>query len=169
VKNAVIVRSAGRGIFLDPAVAKQIRRECAAGLPSETGGALVGHEIDEGTQVTGVTGPGPAARRTRSRFRRDGSYTQKAVDRAYAESAGRDDYVGEWHSHPDPIGPSGIDWGSMEWVSKNVRYRRTHPIMILGRRTKLRRWKLEGYRWDGTELRSVPIKMKSATVPTGAC
>lgn len=149
---------APRPILLPRCVATQIRRECAAGLPAETGGVLVGYETEAGTQITHVTGPGPRAKRTRSRFRRDGAYTQAEVDRAHDESGGREDYVGEWHSHPDPVGPSGIDCGSMEWVSKNARYRRSNPVMILARRTKFRRWKLEGYRWNEARLLAVPIK-----------
>jgi integrative and conjugative element protein (TIGR02256 family) len=158
VRRKAASESARRPIFLPRDIARRIRRECTAGLPAETGGVLVGFESDEGTSITHVTGPGPRAKRTRSRFRRDGTYTQAEVDRAYAESGGRADYVGEWHSHPDPIGPSGIDCGSMEWVSKNARYRRSSPVMILSRRTRFRRWKLEGYRWQGLGLVAVPIR-----------
>jgi integrative and conjugative element protein (TIGR02256 family) len=158
VRRRSATGDAPRPILLPRAVATQIRRECSAGLPAETGGVLVGVESDEGTRITHVTGPGPRARRTRSRFRRDGAYTQAEVNRTYEESGGRADYVGEWHSHPDPIGPSGIDSGSMEWVSKNARYRRSNPVMILARRTRFRRWKLEGYRWQGIGLMPVPIR-----------
>jgi integrative and conjugative element protein (TIGR02256 family) len=158
VRRHFATGKASRPILLPRGVAAKIRRECAAGLPAETGGALVGNETDDGTQITDATGPGPLARRTRSRFRRDGTYTQAEVDRAYIESGGREDYVGEWHSHPDSVGPSGIDCGSMMWISNNARYRRSNPVMILARRSKFSRWKLEGYRWNGSRLMAVPIK-----------
>jgi integrative and conjugative element protein (TIGR02256 family) len=165
VRRRSATGEASRPILIPRGVAAQIRRECAAGLPAETGGVLVGYEMDEGTHITLATGPGPHAKRTRSRFRRDGAYTQAEVDRAHDESGGREDYVGEWHSHPDPVGPSGIDCGSMEWVSKNSRYHRSSPVMILARRTRLRRWKLEGYRWRETRLLAVPIKSSASCRP----
>lgn len=146
-----------RRILISPAVAKQIRHESTHGLPSETEGVLVGYETEEGTRVTRATGPGPRARRTRSRFRRDSVYTQGEVIKPTTNPGGREDYVGEWHSHPDSVGPSRVDSDGMEWVSKNVRYHRPSPVMNLARQTRFRRWKLEGYRLKGANLVSVPL------------
>lgn len=84
----------------------------------------VGH--DRRTVTTVIVGPGPSALHTRTRFQRDGDYAQDVVGRLHRASAVRDDYVGEWHSHPEAGGPSIVDCGSTSWISDNPRYGRTN-------------------------------------------
>lgn len=148
-------------LVLPDAIVEAMRFECEGGLPNETGGVLVGYVDAAGrTVITAIVGPGPRAFRTPSRFRRDGEYAQREVDLLHRQSDGRDDYVGEWHSHPAPVGPSGIDRGSMEWIGENERYRREQPFLIIMQRTRLRFWRPLTYRWIGerlTEIGSTPV------------
>jgi len=133
-----------------------MRAESTRGLPAETGGVLIGHRIDNEIVVTVATGPGPRARRTPSSFRRDGDYTQEEVDRQHEASGGRDDYVGEWHSHPDPVGPSTQDLASMRWISGNAQYVRAEPLLMILQRVN-EDWRPLAYRWSAAGLRSARV------------
>lgn len=143
-------------LVLPDAIVEAMRFESERGLPNETGGVLVGHVDAVGrTVITAMIGPGPRAFRTPARFRRDGEYAQREVDRLHRESDGRADYVGEWHSHPAAVGPSGVDRGSMEWIGQNERYRREEPFLIIMQRIGARTWCPLIYRWIGGRLTEV--------------
>jgi integrative and conjugative element protein (TIGR02256 family) len=116
------------------------------------------------TVITSVVGPGPRALRTRTRFQRDGEYAQEQVDRLHHESSGRDDYVGEWHSHPASMGPSGIDRDSMEWIGGNDRYLREQPFLIIMQRTLWRGWRPLTFRWVCDRL--TPVRSAPAAGPS---
>ena len=127
------------------------RRNADEHVPNETGGVVIGHAHGSTLVVTRLTGPGPNALHRPDWFVRDGTYAQAMLDAAVAETDGRDNYLGEWHSHPIPQGPSPQDWASMHRISLNGDYDAPHPLLILLRRYR-RDWRLEGYRWDGTRL-----------------
>jgi integrative and conjugative element protein (TIGR02256 family) len=146
-------RAPSTTLVLRAAVVETLRLESERRYPSETGGVLVGHVDGDGrTVVIAVIGPGPNALHSRSRFQRDGDYAQTEVDRLHHASDGRDDYLGEWHSHPDVGGPSYIDGGSMSWISNNPRYRRHEPVLIIMERVRKREWCLRAYRWEQRRL-----------------
>lgn len=143
-------------LILPDVMIDAMRSESERGLPNETGGVLLGHVDAPGcTVITGVVGPGPRALHTRTRFRRDGEYSQQEVDRLHAESEGRDDYVGEWHSHPASVGPSGVDRGSMQWIGRNEQYHRDQPFLIIMQPTLLRGWRPLTFRWVRGRLAEV--------------
>lgn len=140
-------------LVLHAAIVKTLRLESQRKSPNETGGVLVGYVDGDGrTVVTAVVGPGPNAVHSRSRFRRDGDYAQAEVDRLHHESKGRDDYVGEWHSHPDAGGPSLIDRGSMSWISDNPHYARREPVLLIMERVRTRAWHPRAYQWVAGRL-----------------
>lgn len=133
-----------------------------AHAPNESGGMLIGY-VEEGLlHLTHVTPPGPRAVHERDLFVRDGDYSQLVLEAALAESNGSHDYVGEWHSHPFPKGPSARDRVSMKRISENPAYACAHPVLLLCRRYR-RRWCLETYQWDGTCLAPRPIQSSSST------
>lgn len=140
-------------VILTSAVAEAMREESEYRFPAETGGVLVGHDDGRGrTIITAATGPGPQAMHSRNRFRRDGTYAQAEVDRLHALSDGGDDYVGEWHSHPDGGGPSGVDFDSMAWVGTNTRYSRNKPFLVIVQRSRSQVWQLRVFRWGQGRL-----------------
>ena len=154
-------------LILPDAMIEAMRAESERGLPNETGGVLIGHVDAAGfTVITAVVGPGPRAVRTRTRFRRDGEYAQKEVDRVHGESGGRDDYVGEWHSHPASVGPSGIDRDSMEWIGGNERYLRAQPFLIIMQRTLRRGWRPLTFRWVRGHLTAVRAAPAAGSAPS---
>lgn len=74
----------------------------------ETGGVLLGHDRDELLEITVAGGPGPAALRRPTRFRRDLAHAQKLGDDAF--EADGSVWLGEWHTHPmGPTTPSDLD------------------------------------------------------------
>ena len=153
-------------LVLDEVILETLRHECDRKFPHETGGVLVGHVASDGlTIVSAVVGPGPNALHARSRFTRDGEYAQIEVDRIYRESDGRDDYIGEWHSHPDAGGPSFIDRGSMSWISDNPLYGRNEPVLIIVERARTNEWRPRAFRWIARRLievqTSTPVDPKS--------
>lgn len=79
------------------------------GLPREVGGLLLGHYTANGPRVTEAPVV-PDPRATRIRYRRDAASASRILN-SYLESddTGVLGYLGEWHTHPLPIGPSPTD------------------------------------------------------------
>lgn len=78
-------------------------------LPRETGGLLLGCYTENGPRVTeAYVVPDPRA--TRIRYRRDAVAAACILGaRIRADDSGTLGYIGEWHTHPLPIGPSATD------------------------------------------------------------
>lgn len=149
-KNFSTNADGARVVRVTEAVRIILEIESSNKFPRETGGVLIGHQTTDAILVTYATGPGPNAIHGRSRFRRDGTFTQGEVDRLFAESEGREDYEGEWHSHPASIGPSPKDRASMEWISRNPEYVRPEPLLVIAQRTRWWGWRLLVFVWrDG--------------------
>jgi integrative and conjugative element protein (TIGR02256 family) len=78
----------------------------------EAGGVLLGRHIAGSADVVvdEVTTPMPGDRRRRFGFFRAAHRHQQAIDQAWKDSAGTSGYLGEWHTHPEPLPtPSLID------------------------------------------------------------
>ena len=99
---------------------------------------------------------------SRSRFQREGDYTQVEVDRLHHESEGRVDYVGEWHSHPDAGRPSYIDRRAMSWIRDNPRYSCREPLLIIMERVRKREWCMRTFRLVQQRLIEVPASERLA-------
>jgi integrative and conjugative element protein (TIGR02256 family) len=101
---------------------------------TETGGVIVGAgEVSDGVvRITGVSGPGPRALRTRISFLRDVKFCQEFLDRTAQDSAGEIDYLGEWHKHheTDPW-PSVQDIRTLERIADDRAYHVAIPILLI--------------------------------------
>ena len=76
--------------------------------PEETGGILLGHDLDHQILVTAAGDPGPGAIHTPTRFRRDLAHAARLADAAYEHDGSI--WVGDWHTHPrGPTRPSRYD------------------------------------------------------------
>ena len=78
----------------------------------EAGGVLLGRHIVGSSDIVvdEITTPMPGDRRRRFRFFRAAHRHQQAIDRAWKQSGGTRGYLGEWHTHPEPLPtPSLID------------------------------------------------------------
>lgn len=99
--------------------------------PRETGGLLLGW-WDDGCVVVrdAIEVVDPAA--TSNSWSRDADVAQRALDAALA---GHEHpwlgYVGDWHSHPAPCGPSAQDRRAIRNASRQY----TQPLVLLIQRT----------------------------------
>ncbi|MCT2357872.1 SAVED domain-containing protein [Brevibacterium casei] len=105
-----------------------IASETANHLPRETGGILLGYQ-ENGTIVAThalvVEGQGT----TTNRYVRDDVGANKLL-KEFLEQRADDDptgYIGEWHSHPSPSGPSPVDHAAMRATAKVS----SNPIALL--------------------------------------
>jgi integrative and conjugative element protein (TIGR02256 family) len=89
------------------------QRHCVA---REAGGVILGRYVRDCDDVVvdEVTVPTRRDRRTRTRYHRDARDHQRVIDARWEGSAGTCLYLGEWHTHPEPIpSPSSVDLA--EW------------------------------------------------------
>ena len=90
----------------------------------EAGGILLGRYILDSNDavVDQVTVPTPGDVRTRVNFVRAKRGHQESADQAWSNSRGTRHYLGEWHTHPEPLPkPSQVDL--MNWKRLLAYYR----------------------------------------------
>lgn len=124
---------------------------------SETGGILIGHQIDDQTvRVTRASPPGPRAFHRRTRFSRDTRFLQRYLDDVHERSDGTEDYVGEWHVHPAvDAPPSHTDCRSLFRIARRRNYATDNPILIIvengadGRRPRAYGFIVKPTKWWG--------------------
>lgn len=109
-----------------------IAAETAKSLPTETGGILLGYHESNTIVVTNALTIG-SDRATTNQYVRDDLKANKLLkdflaDRAIDDPTG---YVGEWHSHPAPAGPSPIDVNALRAIAKTS----DGPIALVVRST----------------------------------
>jgi integrative and conjugative element protein (TIGR02256 family) len=148
-----------RSVRLSRAAADRIIVESASRYPLETGGILLGRLDGDRAEVVDAGGPGPEAEHGPAWFVRDGLHAQAELDAQYAQSNGRHDYLGEWHSHPAPVGPSPRDRASLSWIARNRAYDCPHPLLVICQRGRSGGWRLLGYRWTGMLLKKVAVEV----------
>lgn len=147
-------------VLLPHTLALSMQVESERYCPNETGGILVGLSLeDDAIEIAMITGPGPAALHQSSGFRRDGAFSQEQLEDFYALHGGRYDYVGEWHSHPKPVGPSPRDRKSMKWIANNTAYRIPNPLLLICEGSRKGSWRIKCYRWEGKALANLPLSI----------
>jgi integrative and conjugative element protein (TIGR02256 family) len=91
----------------------QAGRYGRAALPRETGGVLLGH-FQSGEPVVTIAAEVPDPRATRIRYRRDATSAAATLhNHLTTDHNGLVGYLGEWHTHPLPLGPSTTDRRAM--------------------------------------------------------
>ena len=109
------------------------KKESSASKHIETGGILLGYRTSDGKYViTRITGPGPKAVRTATRFEKDTEYCQAEIEKIFIELRDKGLYLGEWHYHATGgNSPSGTDIKSLTEIAAQKNYRIDKPIMII--------------------------------------
>jgi integrative and conjugative element protein (TIGR02256 family) len=120
-------------VFMVRDVYEFAKKESSVSKDVETGGVMLGYRTGDGKYViTRITGPGPKAVRTATRFERDVAYCQREIEKAFVELGDKGLYLGEWHYHA--IGgnsPSGTDIKSLTKIAAQENYRVDKPVMII--------------------------------------
>lgn len=83
----------------------------------ETGGVLLGWIENRNIIVARATDAGPNAIHEQIYFRADPNYIDMVIDMEYANSNGKVNYIGEWHTHPQVSPkPSTVDLNSLDEI-----------------------------------------------------
>lgn len=90
----------------------------------ESGGILLGKLTEKQIEVMKASIPTQFDKATRVTFERNKISAQIIIDYEFANSAGQTTYLGEWHTHPEPIpNPSDTD-------NKMIRQQFTKNIIL---------------------------------------
>jgi integrative and conjugative element protein (TIGR02256 family) len=141
-----------RSVFVRAAAMKTITAEMRKAMFTETGGALVGYLDRAVLVVTAASGPGPRGRLSYTRVMIDGVHAAQFCQRAFRESGGRIDYVGDWHCHLScVVRPSVLDRVAMKTMVEFEQSNTRHPVSLIRARWSRR---MKAFRYDG---KLVPI------------
>jgi proteasome lid subunit RPN8/RPN11 len=122
--------------------------------PDETGGILIGVYLDGHPWITTAIEI-TTTDKGRSHYRIPAGTTQAAVLRARAIDH-RLGYLGDWHSHPDDVGPSRTDLATLAFISMKQPLL-PNPTQIVVRRTN------DGYTLDARRI----VTFTPASAPSG--
>jgi integrative and conjugative element protein (TIGR02256 family) len=118
----------GMKVFVTKRVLAQISAQGDAHAPLETGGVLLGWRDSEDKVIAGLIGPGPQALHGRHAFMPDHEWQVQEIHRAFKESNGDLDYLGDWHTHPGGVAAMSMpDWSTL---SRMVRKNRGAIMLI---------------------------------------
>jgi integrative and conjugative element protein (TIGR02256 family) len=155
-----------RHIFLSAEARKLITREAALYRDVETGGILMGR-IESATEihVTHASGPGPNAIHEPAFFLRDTAHCAVVLREHYDRHGV--DYVGEWHSHVDPLRvPSPGDLLTLAGIMSDPDYDFEAFSMLLAVKTGRRRAGLEFHGFVATLRESRTMVVEEAAILT---
>lgn len=109
------------------------KKESSASTNIETGGVLLGYRTTDGKYVIlRITGAGPKAIRTATRFEKDTEYCQEEIEKTFVELNNKGLYLGEWHYHATGgNSPSATDIKSLTEIAAQENYRIDKPVMII--------------------------------------
>jgi integrative and conjugative element protein (TIGR02256 family) len=115
-------------VWLGRRALEKMRDEAAASHPLETGGVLLGWRSGSDRVVIDLRGPGPHALHGRHRFLPDHAWQVGEIHRAFRDTSGDVDYIGDWHSHPDGVAAmSNEDASTLRHIARRV----TDPLMLI--------------------------------------
>lgn len=97
-------------------------------MDEEAGGVLIGKRRGDHFEITVATPPQAFDTRSKYRFLRSPNGHQSAVSDHWKKSNGEENYIGEWHTHPEnhPT-PSSIDL--REW--KRISQVNNNPLIVI--------------------------------------
>ncbi|WP_437604308.1 Mov34/MPN/PAD-1 family protein [Sorangium sp. So ce590] len=124
----------------------------------EAGGVLLGRHLRESPHkvVDEVTEPMQGDRRSRYHFTRGKVNHQRRIDEAWESSRGTCVYLGEWHTHPEPVpNPSPVDLNDWHRRLRTDQFDSDTLYFIIVGTSAIRAW--EGHR---ESLTISPLKVR---------
>lgn len=115
-------------------------------LSLEAGGVLLGRHLIGGADVVvdSATAPGAKDRRARFWFHRARRPAQEAVDRAWRESKGVVNYLGDWHTHPERVpSPSCVDRRDWRKVARRTKVEAEFLFFVIVGTEAVRVWQVD--------------------------
>jgi integrative and conjugative element protein (TIGR02256 family) len=112
---------------------------------TEAGGIILGNIFLDTLNVTAnfATEPCVTDHRTRFSFFRARAPTQSIIDRTWRQSDGTQNYLGEWHTHPEPIPhPSEIDINNWKRIVKKSIFQQAGLFFIIAGTEKIHIWEV---------------------------
>jgi integrative and conjugative element protein (TIGR02256 family) len=125
---------------------------------AEAGGVLLGRLVIERPDIVveSVTVPSAADRRSRRTFFRAQLPTQAAINSAWAASGATQNYLGEWHTHPeDHPTPSAIDRRGWQRLLRKAQFEQDALFFVIVGRGSIGVW--EGLRGGGPAVQLRPV------------
>jgi integrative and conjugative element protein (TIGR02256 family) len=121
-------------VELDRAALLSMLDEATGHGALETGGILAGHVDTKRLvlRITHATPGGPHARREEHFFVGDTSYLQAELNRIVWATAGKSDYLGEWHRHAGlTTHLSPMDSASLKTIAESPQYGTPQPVLVV--------------------------------------
>ncbi|CEO21886.1 MAG: Mov34/MPN/PAD-1 family protein [Paraclostridium sordellii] len=122
-------------LAISEAVLEKLYQYKQTGNKYEAGGILLGRVTSDYTkyEIIEISEPCNKDKRSRFSFVRNKNKAQKIVNRAFKESSGIIQYMGEWHTHPEKYPtPSSIDIKLLNDCSKQRNIPKIIFMLILG-------------------------------------
>lgn len=137
-------------VWLTEAAAEAIVERARRAHPQETGGILVGVLCRDQPWITAAAEI-PAGHSDSSYYELPKGARRRAVARFRRDDI-RIGYLGEWHSHPDDVGPSGVDTEAMARVARDPAAACPRPVLIVARRVG------SDYELDARQVRGLRVR-----------
>jgi integrative and conjugative element protein (TIGR02256 family) len=113
---------------------------------NEAGGILLGRIMEPElleAWADDATVPSNSDRRSRFRFWRAKKPTQLRIDSAWQTSDGTNNYLGEWHTHPeDNPTPSGEDRRNWQRLSRQGRFEQNALFFVIVGKATIGAWEV---------------------------
>lgn len=119
-------------------------RQVRGDLP-EAGGLLLGRFFPDTADMVVDEASAPSASDRRSRFSifRRKKDAQKLVDEAWAMTHGTRNFLGEWHTHPEPIpSPSCRDRLNWQRICRAAVYEQDALVFVIVGTEEMRAWEV---------------------------
>jgi integrative and conjugative element protein (TIGR02256 family) len=98
----------------------------------ESGGIIIGKRRNANIEAVAITTPQIKDKRSRCRFERKEFGHDKILLQYWSQSHGEDNYLGEWHTHPEDFPrPSGTDLST--WKEMSNEHGIPLIVIIIGR------------------------------------
>lgn len=139
-------------IWLSEPALEQILAAAGEHHPDEIGGVLIGVETERRPWVTRAVTV-PSRRATPVYYEIPAGARRQAVRRSRRDDP-RLGYLGDWHSHPADIGPSGKDRETMADLAADRDSGCPRPVLLLARR-RGEDYRLDARQQVGSKLREL--------------